>query len=469
MLYFKLICKPYVTSVKQSVHHTNVKNDIAYMMFRFVTLILLVISSPQWLYSQHPYSSYFKNDLPKPANPFQEINNRIRDIGRMNTPNSFAPYVYDPFRSERERIKRQNEVIINGYHQSQARRQALIHEAYRDMVMSEEEIVHRMDHQNYLKAWNEVAGMINSKSYSLKDAIYKIESAILPKYMSYKEYSDYIANATQIIYQAMEQEGYNRKNESAKKMMLHKYMHGIIEIYDENNSPITRTQRMQYDFDDPMGKENIENQFVLKLIKTNKGQCHSLPLFYLIMAEELGFKAWLSTAPNHFFVKVKDDKGKMYNLELTNGHYTNDQFMMQSGYITTESVINKTFLDTLSTEEVLHYCLSDLQNYYINKHGYQPYLQRDIENLVSSNPKNMTAWLILSNFATFHFYLELKRVGNPKPEELEKHERLHSLYKWMQSIYKNIDEMGFNPMPLGKYKKWLKSFNESNEKPIIKA
>ena len=42
-----------------------------------------------------------------------------------------------------------------------------------------------------------------------------------------------------------------------------------------------------YDFDDPLGQRDWSQMFVCKLLETGKGNCHSLPYLYKILAEEL--------------------------------------------------------------------------------------------------------------------------------------------------------------------------------------
>lgn len=56
---------------------------------------------------------------------------------------------------------------------------------------------------------------------------------------------------------------------------------------------------MKYDFEDFYARGDLSKYMVSKLLAQNTGQCHSLPLLYLILAEELGVKAHLCFSPNH--------------------------------------------------------------------------------------------------------------------------------------------------------------------------
>ena len=77
---------------------------------------------------------------------------------------------------------------------------------------------------------------------------------------------------------------------------------------------------------------------------TRKGNCHSLPFLYKILAEELGAKANLALAPNHIYIKHWNEKDGWYNTELTSGIFPIDSWLMASGYIHLDAVANKLYM-----------------------------------------------------------------------------------------------------------------------------
>lgn len=66
-------------------------------------------------------------------------------------------------------------------------------------------------------------------------------------------------------------------------------------------------QAYQYDLLDPLGKKNPQTKSVANYIKTKLGNCISMPLLVIILAQRLNVKAHLSTAPYHMFVRYTDD------------------------------------------------------------------------------------------------------------------------------------------------------------------
>lgn len=88
--------------------------------------------------------------------------------------------------------------------------------------------------------------------------------------------------------------------------------------------------------------------FVSTLMVTRKGNCHSLPLFYKLLTEELGEKSWLALAPNHAYIKLHNQADGWYNVELTSGQFPTDVWIKASGYIHTDAIRNGIYMDTLS-------------------------------------------------------------------------------------------------------------------------
>mgnify|MGYP006905604720 CR=1 FL=1 len=70
-------------------------------------------------------------------------------------------------------------------------------------------------------------------------------------------------------------------------------------------------------------------------------------------AERLGAEAYLALAPSHSLVKIKDDKGAWFNLELTTRAILSDYHYMNSSYIKSEAIRNKLYLNALTTIRML--------------------------------------------------------------------------------------------------------------------
>ncbi|MEJ1967192.1 MAG: transglutaminase family protein [Rhizomicrobium sp.] len=129
-------------------------------------------------------------------------------------------------------------------------------------------------------------------------------------------------------------------------IMLRKY------IYDagawNNNKPF------QYDLSDPFGRKPV-NRLLSTYLVTHHGNCVSMPILFVALAQRLGLNATLSTAPNHMFVKYMDDvTGKTINLETTSGAYpARDVYIRQNMPMTDQAIANGIYMKTLSKKEAL--------------------------------------------------------------------------------------------------------------------
>jgi len=110
----------------------------------------------------------------------------------------------------------------------------------------------------------------------------------------------------------------------------------------------------QYDRDDPLGT-NLDNKLLATYVATRRGNCVSMPILFLILADRLGVHVAVSTAPLHVFLKYIDDKsGRAFNIETTSGGLpARDAWLRQNFPMTDEAVRNGVYLKTLSRREAL--------------------------------------------------------------------------------------------------------------------
>lgn len=174
-------------------------------------------------------------------------------------------------------------------------------------------------------------------------------------------------------------------------IMLRKYIYEA-GVWNDNKP-------FQYDLTDPLGKKPA-NRLLSTYLRTHRGNCVSMPILFVALAQRLGLKATLSTAPNHMFVKYMDDvTGKTINLETTSGAYpARDVYIRQNMPMTDEAIANGIYMKTLSKKEVLA-VMADI----VIEHAFATgqYQQGwDIANVISPYyPNNLSALLAPTNAA----------------------------------------------------------------------
>ena len=108
---------------------------------------------------------------------------------------------------------------------------------------------------------------------------------------------------------------------------------------------------------------------LLKCLATGGGQCSSMPVVYLSLAERLGATAYLSLAPQHSFIKYPDKAGNIVNYEPTSNWKISDKWYADNMAITPEARRSGIYLDTLNSRAIVADCILSLAAGYMQKYG----------------------------------------------------------------------------------------------------
>lgn len=211
-----------------------------------------------------------------------------------------------------------------------------------------------------------------------------------------------------------------------------------------------------YDFNDFFGRENWSNMFVTKLLYTHKGNCHSLPYLYKILADEIGASCWLTLAPDHIYIQNRCKKTGWYNVELTSGSFPVDGWIMASGYLPLQAVQSGIYMDTLGNRQSIALCILDLAKEYESQvKNYDDGFIIDCCNLVLYyNPNNAQAILLKAE--------TLKRIY--QRETKEQRPMATDTYTQMEQLYVKLFDLGYREMPEKMYMDWLLSVNKEQAK-----
>lgn len=421
-------------------------------------------------------AQYYPHDLPKAPSIPQAHSLLQNDNIIFNTPKTHAPqhtWGSPRTRAQNRAIAAEVEAHMRQQRMRQMQQQAMINEAMAEFgnkvdLKSLPSFSHIESTVHYRNALAEFEKMLTGKRpESVRDAIYLAENAYHENTIPSNIFEQYLNQSIGIIRKAMKQENYPLNDEAAKKMVLHQFLTGVIEITNEHCQVVQRTQPISYGFDDPLGLEHPRNMFVSKLIDTRKGQCNSMPLLYLMLAEALDIDAWLSFAPNHSFIKLQDSKGKWHNLEMTNGQYATDDFMMLSGLISSEAVYNGIYLDTLSKKELITHCLANMIGTYTKKYGYDAFVLEASNLILAHAPKSVTALMYKANYQAYWLGFVGHHLRLPDLEAVKQHEFANSIMIERDKTADTIDKLGYTRMSMEQYKNWLASFNNTHKSKFL--
>lgn len=318
----------------------------------------------------------------------------------------------------------------------------------------------------YYQAAKELLDMLHGdKPLNLKNAVFITENAYFEGQLNKNQYEQQINAMINIARLKAQQDGYNWNNTETKNMMLFRVMADTIRVKFPMNEKYSTSFPMQYDFDDFRGETDYSKLFVTKLLSSHTGQCHSLPLLYLILCEKVGVDAYLAFSPQHSYIKFKDRKNNWHNLELTQGRMVTDAFVVGSGFINAASIKNRVYMEPQDKKQVIAHCLSDLASGYIHKYGYDNFVIQCVDSALQYAPGNNTALAIKSNYHGAHLHFVARQIGMPPLDTLKtRFPEVYQMYEKRNGYYRHLDDIGFVQMPKEIYEKWLKSVNEEKER-----
>ena len=133
--------------------------------------------------------------------------------------------------------------------------------------------------------------------------------------------------------------------------------------------PWNENRPFRYDLEnDPTGKGILENNLLPTYLDKRLGNCVSMPILFLVLAQRMGVEACRSTAPEHVFVKVRDESGVYTNHECTHdGGLKADVSYVREFEITPEAVKLGTYLRPLSKKEGILVMAEVLGSHYFRK------------------------------------------------------------------------------------------------------
>ncbi|MEQ1865976.1 MAG: transglutaminase family protein [Micropepsaceae bacterium] len=147
-----------------------------------------------------------------------------------------------------------------------------------------------------------------------------------------------------------------------------------------------------YDMTDPLG-QRMKNRLLSTYLDTRRGNCVSMPMLYLILADRLGFEMSLSTAPAHVLLKYRPKGlGMTLNLEATSGSYVARDAHYRANFpMTDKAVANGVYLGWLTREENLAVIATVVLEGARNEKQFEKAI-RVADVLLKHYPKYASAW-----------------------------------------------------------------------------
>ncbi|MBN2520155.1 MAG: hypothetical protein JXB17_06605 [Bacteroidales bacterium] len=321
--------------------------------------------------------------------------------------------------------------------------------------------------QQYIEAFDEMKLMLkDSIPLNFKRAVFLNENAYYEGNLDYEKYIQLIDFYVFVI------NSYIKANPLPYKGTDYDIVSRNYGIYKFMTDTIWLTKDTaihypyKYNFEDYAGEKDWASMYVTTLIETGKGNCHSMPFLYKILAEELGADAYLSLAPYHMYIKSKSEKTGWYNTELTNGMFPVDAWVAASGYVSLEAMQNGIYMDTLGLKQSIAFCIYDLAKGCEKKLGFKefPFIFDCLDLALKYYPNFINAMIYKAECLKkrFDIYMELYEANDFN--DILDIEEPKTIFTEMENLYVEILNLGFREMPPKMYKEWINSLKENKTK-----
>lgn len=326
----------------------------------------------------------------------------------------------------------------------------------------------------YQQAYSIIDSMLNGKSkISFRKAVFATENAYFDGDLNFKGIDKKIRALSNLVSayiknSPLQYTETDRNNIEINASIFH-VLTDTIPIFIDTSEVIFHLP-YTYDFVDMWGQKEWSNIFVAKLLKTNKGNCHSLPFLYKILAEELNAPAYLAFAPNHIYIKNYCKKTGWYNTELTSATFPVDAWIMASGYVHIDAIRNGLYMDTLSLQQSVAYCLLDLAQGYQQKFGKTnpDFVIKCCNTVLKYHTVNVNAMLTKAESQKRFIDLIMKSQNVKSPKDLFADNSIKSMYSDMEQTYVRLHQLGYRRMPEEMYMEWMGMLKNEPEKYIDK-
>lgn len=454
-----------------------------FLMFHFAGAQIKALKTPS-LNGFKPSQTgvYYVNSSTQTLKQYQPnqqsnpLGSHANDISARQNARAMRQMGYQPPLTPPSDPARLHEFVVNQHNQVNAKENELeeilndLNEIRNDELQRHESNYYesekfKTESASYWKAKAQLNDMLSGKTpLLLKDAFYFLENAYGNTHLSYAEYSSILKKSAQFIKQWLNENGHNTTDNRALHFGIQSFMRDTLTVskWIPESNGISKTTHLPftYDYMDFRAEEDFRNYFVTKTLATGTGQCNSLPTTYLLLAEQLGAKAYLSYAPVHSFIKFPDGEGVIHNYEATNHFEISDQWYAEHLRVTQQAYKSKIYLDTLNKKKIVAAAMLDLAYGYLRKHGVADgaFIAQCVEDALEYFPSkvaNVQAWMLRNNLLTAKLHRILQRDGIRDLKDIDKSPEAKEVFNHLLAIDQLLDDLGYEELPTNMYEQLM--------------
>ncbi|NCC98707.1 MAG: hypothetical protein EOL95_03250 [Bacteroidia bacterium] len=323
--------------------------------------------------------------------------------------------------------------------------------------VNENDTTQYKNHYLFERVYNRLNNMLIGKEpISFKKAVFLVENAYYGGKLSWNDYDKELKRIKQVLDRVIVDRRLQSQR-TAGNYAIFTFM--TDSIAENNNCPY------KYDYETFVKDGGQEAGMVTRLLKTKKGNCHSLPYMYKILANDMKVEACLALAPMHVYVKHKDENGKWWNLELTSGTFSRSSFIMESFNVSEQAIESGLFMKGLSEKESIALCLYDLLNIYESKTGIysNDFVRKCYKLGLRYFPvSQLQNW----KFGDLKYQLDKKmaKLGMNNYRQIVDNPQLENLFYQMDTTNKYITKIGYSTITTEQYREKASSIIDYRKK-----
>jgi len=200
-----------------------------------------------------------------------------------------------------------------------------------------------------------------------------------------------------------------------------------------------------YDMRDPLGR-NIQNKLLATYVRTRLGNCVSMPVLFLILADRLGLNVGLATAPHHVFVRYTTPEGRAVNLETTSGgHPARDVWYQQNMPMTDLAISNGLYMRTLSRRESVATIALTVGEFLLGAGRYSEVI--NVAEVLGEYAPRDVGPILIAGEAYGRMFADEFENRYPTPESVPPslHARYRALATMNARLYAHAEALGWRP------------------------
>ena len=255
--------------------------------------------------------------------------------------------------------------------------------------------VNSVDHAAYLRAIDQVERMaLAQEQPDLGKAVYAMERPAIGSRVTEQQFNGMLDKLASLVRDRLRAEG----RDPADQGNLHAGIQMLFQDTIRDPKSGKELKPFRYDLEDFWGETDPTKLFVSKLLVSGEGQCRSMPLLYLLLAERLGAEAYWAFSPNHSYVKYPVSERQFLNFETTVGMPISDKLIARSGYMRTEAMQSRIYMDTVGVRRSVAHLLAETAMAYQQRFGYnEALMERCLKTSLAIYQDDIHAWLQLRN------------------------------------------------------------------------